>query len=68
MSKVNVARLRAYLGETQAEFAERLGVNQSTICRWEAGDKPLGPAAIILNKLEQERLSKIKKTELRAVG
>ena len=69
MAKVNiVSRLRAFLGETQTEFAERFGVNQSTVCRWEAGEDPSGPALVLLNYLERERLAKLKKAELRAAG
>ena len=69
MAKVNiVSRLRAFLGETQTEFAERFGVNQSTVCRWEAGEEPSGPALVLLNHLERERLAKLKKAELRAAG
>lgn len=69
MAKVNiVARLRASLGETQMEFAERFGVNQSTVCRWENGEEPSGPALILINALERERAARLKKTEMRAAG
>lgn len=66
--KINIARLRSSLNETQAEFAERCGVNQSTVCRWEAGDEPSGLALALLRLLERERLTRIRKTELRAAG
>lgn len=68
MAKINVPRLRAFLGETQTEFAERFGVYQSTVCRWEAGEEPSGPALVILASLERDRLSKIKKAEYRSAA
>jgi DNA-binding transcriptional regulator YiaG len=69
MSKINVSRLRASLGETQAQFAERLGVDQSAVSRWEEGIRiPSGPATIILSQLERERIARQKKAELRAAG
>jgi DNA-binding transcriptional regulator YiaG len=33
-----IKRARDRLGESQAAFAKRFGVNQSTIHRWETGD------------------------------
>lgn len=69
MAKINVSRLRASFGETQTEFAVRIGVNQATISRWENGeDDPSGPASILLERLERERTARIKKTEMRAAG
>jgi DNA-binding transcriptional regulator YiaG len=68
MAKINVSRLRASLNETQTEFAERFGVNQSTVSRWEDGEEPSGPAMVILNNLERDRLARMKKTEMRAAG
>lgn len=35
-----IAAIRAALGLTQAEMADRLGLNQSTISRMENGDQP----------------------------
>lgn len=32
-----ISRLRRHLGETQATFGERFGVDQSTISKWESG-------------------------------
>jgi DNA-binding transcriptional regulator YiaG len=37
----DIKRHRDRLGETQAEFAQRLHVNQSTIARWETGKRPI---------------------------
>jgi len=44
-AKVRAARRR--LGESQSEFAERFGINQSTIHRWETEGVPTGGAARI---------------------
>jgi DNA-binding transcriptional regulator YiaG len=56
MAKVDITKLRKRLGDiTQAELAEMLGVNQSTIWRWEnGGRKPSGPAAILLAQIAKE--------------
>lgn len=32
-----ISRVRRHLGETQAEFGERFGVDQSTVSKWESG-------------------------------
>ena len=53
---IDVARLRKSLGAPQAAFAERFGVNQSTVSRWEDGEEPSGPALVLLTQLESERL------------
>lgn len=37
----DIKRHRRRLGESQAEFAKRFGVNQSTVHRWETGDLPI---------------------------
>ena len=55
---IDVARLRKSLGETQTAFAERLGVNQSTVSRWEDGEEPSGPALVLLKQLENERVAR----------
>ena len=33
-------RIRIKFGESQTAFARRLGINQSTLCRWEANGLP----------------------------
>jgi transcriptional regulator with XRE-family HTH domain len=48
------ARLRRALGETQDQFAERIGVSQGTVWRLEAGQAERGPVKIILDRLESE--------------
>jgi len=37
----NIRDIRRQLGLTQIEMAERLGLHQSTISRFESGDKPV---------------------------
>jgi transcriptional regulator with XRE-family HTH domain len=37
-------KARARLGETQAQFAARMGVNQATISRWEVDGPRTGPS------------------------
>jgi len=60
--KINVTRLREALGESQAEFGRRFGVDQSTVSRWEdryeSGKGLKGPIAILLKQLERERLGR----------
>jgi transcriptional regulator with XRE-family HTH domain len=36
----NIKALRLREGPNQTEFAERMGVSQGTVARWEAGAKP----------------------------
>lgn len=37
MTPAELKRLRARLGLTQAQLAERLGVDRNTVTRWEMG-------------------------------
>jgi DNA-binding transcriptional regulator YiaG len=51
--------LRASLGpkESQKRLAERFGVSQATVSRWEAGIEPVsGPAKILLDQLVAEHI------------
>lgn len=51
-----VRRLRGYLGETQAEFAERLGTRQQTVSEWETGSsRPRRMAQRLLGMVAEER-------------
>lgn len=51
----DVRRARQKLDESQAKFAKRFGVNQSTVDRWEEDGPPeKGPAAILLSQLLSE--------------
>lgn len=57
----HVQPLRNVLGLTQTEFAEKLGVSQPLVARWESGDRlPSGPAAILLKDLEKRNLKKLR--------
>lgn len=52
--------VRASLGESQTAFADRFGVDQGTVSRWETDGPPeSGPAAKlierVLSELEPER-------------
>lgn len=51
--KIDFRGVRERLGENQREFAERFGVNQSTLARWEGGDTGRIPA------LAHEKLAQI---------
>ncbi len=44
-------RVRAALGESQPEFAERLGVHWKTVSAYESGREPLGLVRRELEKL-----------------
>lgn len=46
-----IRKARELVGETQAQFAARFGVVQSTIAEWEANGAPKrGPARIVLER------------------
>jgi putative transcriptional regulator len=48
----DIRSLRGRLGLTQSQFAELLGVDQSTISTWERGvNIPRGPARKVLESL-----------------
>lgn len=52
----DVHRLREYLGETQTEFAYRLGTRQQTVSEWETGaSKPRRMARRLLHLVAEER-------------
>jgi DNA-binding transcriptional regulator YiaG len=47
--KINLRKARWRVGESQQEFAARLGVDQSTYSRWENGMLPTkGPARVTI--------------------
>jgi DNA-binding transcriptional regulator YiaG len=48
MDAEQIQKLRERLGETQAAFAERVGVRRATIVDWERGVKQPSPMAIKL--------------------
>jgi transcriptional regulator with XRE-family HTH domain len=45
MTPAQLKSLRAQLGWSQARLAERVGVDQATISRWEAGTVPISQLA-----------------------
>jgi len=50
---IDVKTLRNRLGLTQTALADRLGVDQSLISKWENGERtPDGPALILLRQME----------------
>lgn len=51
-----VRRLRGHLGDTQREFAERLGTRQQTVSEWETGaSSPRAMARRLLGMVAEER-------------
>lgn len=52
--EIDVKKLRADLGLTQAELGEAVGVDQSTVSNWENGSAPRGPARKLLERLASE--------------
>lgn len=53
--QIDVRSVRESLGESQARFAERLGVNQTTVHRWEKNGLPRhGAARRAVEKLAED--------------
>ena len=53
--QIDVRAVRKSIGESQARFAERLGVNQVTIHRWEKNGLPKhGTARRAVERLAEE--------------
>ena len=51
-----VRQLRGHVGETQREFAERLGTRQQTVSEWETGaSSPRAMARRLLHLVAEER-------------
>ncbi len=48
---LDVKTIRSSLGLTQAQLAEAVGVDQSTVSNWENGAPPRGPAKLLLQNL-----------------
>jgi len=55
---LDVKAIRSDLGLTQAQLAEMIGVDQSTISNWEKGQTPRGPARRVLSTLADEARAK----------
>lgn len=51
MTAIQLKKIRAKLGVTQPELATLLGVNWSTVARWEQGVHPIAPAMARLIEL-----------------
>ncbi len=52
----DVRLLRGYLGDTQTEFANRLGTRQQTVSEWETGaSRPRRMARRLLHMLAEDR-------------
>lgn len=58
MEQIDVKKIRQECELTQKGFADLLGVNISTVWRWENGTPPRGPARFLLSKLAKEAASK----------
>ena len=53
--KADIKKIRKGLGESQVVFAQRFGVDQATIHRWEKNGPPKsGPAKIMLDEMLRE--------------
>ena len=64
MNAEEVRAARRKLGFTQAEFAERVGVQRNTVWRWEAGTLTVGTtAAILIRLLAQQAAPKRRRRE-----
>jgi len=64
MTAEEVRAARRKLGFTQAEFAERVGVQRNTVWRWEAGTLTVGTtAAILIRLLAQQAAPKRRRRE-----
>jgi transcriptional regulator with XRE-family HTH domain len=53
VTPADLLAFRRALGLTQRELAERLGVPQATIWRWESGQHPIQHPTILRLALEQ---------------
>lgn len=55
-TSLRVKRIRVLLGETQGQFAERLGVNINMVSRWETGEAKPMRAPVLKALLDAEEL------------
>ena len=62
MTKDEVKQLRAKLGMTQQELADKLGVTQTSVARWEMGmhqiEEPTARLLKLLVKIEKNQRGK----------
>jgi len=54
MKKIDVQKLRRRLDMTQAQLAERLGVKQASVSRWENGGTMIEPVRKLLEQMAEE--------------
>ena len=50
-----IKSLRMGLGESQAQFAERFAIHQSTVHHWETKGVPVGPARKLIEIIVAEK-------------
>lgn len=55
-TSLRVKRIRVLLGETQGQFAKRLGVNINMVSRWETGEAEPMRGPVLKALLDAERL------------
>jgi transcriptional regulator with XRE-family HTH domain len=55
MTKTDLRRLRRQLNRTQVQLAADLGVQPTTLARWEQGRNPIPPLALTALRLLGER-------------
>lgn len=56
MQSFDIARVREALGQTQVQFAETLGVHESTVAGWEAGRfRPRTPTVLYIERMLRDR-------------
>lgn len=57
-NELDIKTIRENLGGvTQAQLADAMGVDQSTVSNWENGQRPRGPARKLLLSLKPEDFS-----------
>ena len=55
--RINVAELRARLGLSALEMAEKLGVTRQRVYQLERGESPSGPLFLLLKRLSKKASS-----------
>ena len=59
MTPNEIRAVRAWLGESQDEFGQRLGVSRIAVARWETGARnPSGPVVKLLEQLWNQMVGK----------
>ncbi len=52
--EIDIKALRESLGLTQAQLAEKLGLDRSSVSRMESGQHPKGPTRLLLQKMASD--------------